>query len=352
MVTVGSRRKALYGATAEEARAKMVKLRRDLQLGIALPDDRVTVGRFLDKWLEDSVKPSKRDNTYRGYEVNVHVHIKPHLGAIRRSKLSPWHIETWQRTLLDSDLAPASVRYARATLQSALAKAEARELVGRNVVKLVAGPPMTRKEVEPFTPEQAQEFLAGVEGDRLEALYVVAFTLGLRIGEILGLRWVDVDLDAGTLRVVLSWTRSKGEKKFTEPKSERSRRTLSLPATTLSTLKSHRLRQLEERMRYADEWQDSGLVFVSHFGTPLIDSNVRRSFNRHTERLRLPHRRLHDGRRACASLLLALGVDMRVVMEILDHSQIALTANTYSHSVPQLQEDAARRMDALLAGSG
>jgi len=159
-------------------------------------------------------------------------------------------------------------------------------------------------------------------------------------------------MEAGTLRVRHSLQRIDGTLQLVEPKTERSRRSVSLPGVVVSALREHRVRQIEERLLAGSRWRDGDYVFPSTIGTPLDGVTVTHRFQDALKRLGLPHQRFHDLRHACASLLLAQGVSPRVVMETLGHSQISLTMNVYSHVIPALQRDAADRMDALLTGSG
>jgi integrase len=176
--------------------------------------------------------------------------------------------------------------------------------------------------------------------------------LGLRQGEALGLRWPDVDLDAGTLTVRVALQRLGKETRLVEPKSARSRRTVVMPPSVVAALRAHRLRQWEEKLLAGGRWQENGLVFASTIGTPLDARNVVRQFKASLERAGLPDMRWHDLRHTCASLLLAMGTSARTVMDLLGHSQIGLTMNTYSHVVPELKREAADRMERLLTGGG
>jgi integrase len=222
-------------------------------------------------------------------------------------------------------------------------------LVARNVATLVTPPRGQRYEVRPLDPVQARRFLDAVRGDRLEALYSVALAVGLRQGEALGLQWDDIDLDSAALHVRHALQRVDGRLQLVEPKTARSRRTVILPATVIDALKAHRSRQVAERLTAGSEWVDHKLVFCSPMGRPLDASNVTHTFQRHLIRAGLPRQRFHDLRHACASFLLAQGVSPRVVMEVLGHSQITLTLNTYTHVLPSLSREAAERMNALLA---
>ena len=200
-----------------------------------------------------------------------------------------------------------------------------------------------------MTPEQARTFLDSVRGKRLEALYTVALALGLRQGEALALRWTDIDMEAGNVTVRAGLQRQGGKLVLVEPKTPRSRRTIAAPPIVVAALRSHRSRQLQDRLAAGSEWQDLDFVFCTQAGGPLDSRNVTRDFQRALTKAGLPHMRFHDLRHSCASLLLAQGVHPRVVMETLGHSQIALTMNTYSHVIPALQREAADRMQAALS---
>jgi len=341
-------RKSFYGRTRREVQQKLVVSLRDLQQGISPTDDRLTTAAFLGRWLDD-VKPTIRSRTFVSYEQTVRLHLKPTLGRTPLSKLRPQQIQALLNVKLVSGLSPRSVGIIHAVLRAALGQAVQWDLVPRNVATLVQPPRAPRAEITPLTPEQARGFLDAIRGDRLEALYSVAVALGLRQGEILGLRWSDVDVEASTLRVAQALQRVNGRLEFVEPKSRRSRRTIPMPPTVARALRAHRSRQLEERIAVGPRWRESDLVFTTSIGTPLDSRNVTRRFQAALERAGLPRLRFHDLRHTAASLMLAQGVPARVVMETLGHSQISLTMNTYSHVVPALQREAADRMEAVLS---
>ncbi len=234
-------------------------------------------------------------------------------------------------------------------LRRALGQALRWGLVQRNAAALTDPPRVCHPEVRPLTPAEARALLGAVRGDRLEALFTVALALGLRQGEALGLRWEDVDLEAGTLRVAGALQRVDGALRFVEPKSARSRRALNLPAVAVAALRAHRARQAAERLQAGPLWQEHGPVFTTTVGTPLDAGNVRRAFKRHLRAAGLPPTvRFHDLHHTTASLLLAQRVHPRLVMEVLGHSQIGLTMDTYSHVLPALRQEVAAQMDALL----
>jgi integrase len=176
----------------------------------------------------------------------------------------------------------------------------------------------------------------------------VALAVGLRLGEALGLKWDDIDLVQKELRVRHALQRSNGKLRLVEPKSERSRRSVSLPNFAVAALRQHRASQLQDRLAAGGSWQETGFVFTSSIGTPLEGSNVWKAFRALLDRAGLPQMRIHDLRHTCASLLLAQGVHQRLVMETLGHSQISLMMDTYSHVLPALHAEVAAKMDAVL----
>ncbi len=283
----------------------------------------------------------------------MRLYLTPALGRHQLAKLQPEHVQTLMNQMLEAGgkdgqgLSPRTVQRARAVLRRALNQALKWGMVPRNVATLVDPPRSRTPRFTTLRPEQGRVLLDAARGDRFEALYRVALSLGLRQGEALGLRWEDVELQAGTLRVAVALQRFDGKLQLVEPKTDRSRRVLSVPTALVSALKAHRARQLQERLLAGDRWRDSGLVFTSRIGTPLEPRNVTRAYKALLTRAGLPDIRFHDLRHSCASLLVAQGLHPRVVMETLGHSQISLTMNTYAHVLADVQREAAVTMDRL-----
>jgi integrase len=346
------KRKSVYGKTRKAVQDKLRAAQRDLDAGLDLGTAKQTVGAFLDRWLVDVAKPTVRPKTYASYAQLVRLHLKPALGHHQLAKLSPQHVQAMMNAKSAAGLSPRTVQYLRAILRRALGQALKWGLVSRNVATLVDPPRSQRQDVTPLSPLQARAFLTAAEGDRLEALYSVAIALGLRQGEALGLRWDDVDLDAGMLKVRHALQRIDGTLQLVEPKTKRSKRTIPMPPTIVTALREHRVRQLEERLIAGPRWQEHNLVFPSTIGTPADARNIVRRFHAILDQAGLPSMRFHDLRHTCASLLLAQHVPPRVVMETLGHSQIALTMDTYSHVMPVMQREAANLMDQLLTDRG
>lgn len=342
------KRKTLYGSTRAEVAEALVKLLRDRQLGHKVADDQLTLEQFLRRWLDERVRPRLRPTTAAGYEEVVRLFLVPGLGKYKLSKLCPGDVQRFLNRRLEETGRPSRVRYMRAVLRAALSQAVRWELVPRNVAALTDAPTVEKRKVAPLDPAQARKLLDAAKGARHEALFAVALAVGLRRGEVIGLRWDHVDLEKGLIFVREQRQRVKGEVLVLGPKSETSRRDIRLPEVCLRALCEHRRRQAAERLQLGEEWTETGYVFTTRNGRPLDGRNVSRYFKQALAKAGLPAKRFHDARHTCASLLLAQGVPGRVVMDILGHSDIRLTLNTYSHVIPQLHDEAAEKMDAVL----
>jgi integrase len=283
--------------------------------------------------------------TYRGYEVVVTNHIVPSLGKVRLSRLTPQDVQALMARLAVEGLAPKSIRNVRTVLSAALTQAERWGMVRRNVARLVQPPRREQHEIQPLTPDEARRFLAAVSGHRLEALFTVALTLGLRQGEALGLTWADVDLEAGVLNVRHQLQRVDGLLQLVALKTVRSRRSIAMPAQIVTSLAEHHERQLAEGRVLLP----TAFVFTTPAGGPLEARTVLRWFAGILTGAGIRHIRFHDLRHSAATLMLIQGVPARVVMDVLGHADMSMVT-TYQHVVPELQREAAKRIDAFLTG--
>jgi integrase len=347
----GRKRRTVYGKTRAEVAKKLAKGLSDREAGVVFDVENLTVGEYLDRWLKDSVEGNVGPRTLSNYQLQVRQHLRPASGQIKLKILSPAHVQGLYRSKLDSGLAPSSVRYIHAVLHRALKQALRWGLVPRNASESVDLPKLGNEEVEVLLPEEVRAFLEAAREDRLEALYAVAVTVGLRRGEFLGLRWTDLELDGEPkLRVGRQLQRMRDGlgRRFVAPKGGKGR-TIRLPARTVEALKAHRARQAEMRLKAGPLYQDSGLVFTSEIGTPLEPSNIdRRSFKPLLEKAGLPNIRFHDLRHTCATLLLSRGVNPKFVQELLGHADIKLTLGTYSHFLPSMGDQTANAMESAL----
>jgi integrase len=345
----GGRRKKFYGKTRPEVARKLTQALKAYHDGVAPPPERQTVGDFLTLWLRDTASTNVRPSTFRSYESIIRLHLLPTVGKTPLARLTPSHVQDLINRKLAEGLSPRRVEYIRAVLRHALNQALRWGLVARNVATLVEAPRAQHTEIRPLEASEIPQFLDAIHGDRLEGVYILALAVGLRQGEALGLVWQDIDFEGRTLTVSRALQRLDGQFHFVEPKTRLSRRVIHLPLTAIGALEAHRGRQGLEQLAMGAHRQDLGLVFSTVEGRPLDASYVTHHFQSLLAKAGLRRQRFHDLRHACARLLLAQGVPARVVMDVLGHSQVSLTLNTYSHVVPSLRTDAAERMDAVLA---
>lgn len=343
------RRRSLYAKTKRDAQKRMRAALSQADNGIRPGDARTSVGDYLDDWLITYVEPRLRPRTVESYRMVVRLYLKPHIGRIPLAKLSPEHVQAMLAKVGAAKRSPTTVGYARTVLRVALGRALKAGKVQRNVATLVDPPAKVRRALTPLTVAQVGAFLQSVAADRHGTLYTAAIALGLRQGELLALRWHDVDLEAGLLTVRHSLQRVDGKLQLVEPKTDRSRRVVAMPATLTRALRDHRVRQLEERLAAGSRWQEDGFVFTTSIGTPLDGINVTHAFQAALRAAGLPHQRFHDLRHACATLLLEQGEDLAVVSKLLGHSSLSTTADVYAHLTRDMQRRAAGRMDTILA---
>lgn len=349
----GPRRRYVSGRTRRKVEEKLTKAKAERDGGVVFDAKNLTLGEYLDRWLSDSVRGSVKQSTLENYEYAVRLHVVPTLGRTKLNVLTPAHVQALYRSKLDGGLSARTVQLIHTVLHKALKQAVRWELVPRNVTESADAPRPSRharKEIHPLTRDQTRALLGAARGDRLEALYVVAITTGLREGELLGLRWMDVDLENGALAVRQQLTRTKKDGLcFTTPKSPKSRRSVQLTQSTIDILAAHRERQQEERSKVNSQWDDAGLVFTSTIGTPVDVGNMTyRSFRPLLERADLPRIRFHDLRHTCATLLLSKGTHPKIVQEMLGHANISETMDTYSHVLPGMQDGAVSAMEDAL----
>jgi len=307
-----------------------------------------TLADWMSTYVTEVASTRVRPSTLVSYESMIIHHIVPGLGHHRIDRLRPQHIAAFYRERSEF-LSASSVRRVHAILRRALTVAVRWGLIERNPVLMVDPPPMTRREIQPYTVEEARRFLDAVAEHRLRARWIIGLSLGLRQGEMLGLRWEDVDFTKGQLHVRRAIRlQPDGSLALVETKTSRSRRTIPMPTPVTEALRAHLRLQDVERAQALDLWKESGLVFTSAVGTAIHPRNDYRAFQQILQQSELRRIRLHDLRHTAASLLLAQGVPARVVMEILGHSQISVTLNSYTHVDTTLTQVAAQRMEEAL----
>ena len=352
----GKRKQKWLGGfkTRKEAQAALARALHDLGQGSYVEPSKQTAAEFLDEWLK-AVRSTIRHSTWDSYRSNVEAHIVPRLGAIPLRHLGPERLNAFYAELLEdgrSDgeggLSTRTVRYVHMILRRALKDAVRWGKLARNPADLADPPRPKGTQMLVWTSEQVRSFLGHVEEDRLFACYLLAATTGMRRGELLGLRWEDIDLEAGRLQVRATRVVVDKDVVESEPKTRRSRRSISLDAGTVAALRSHRASQLSERLAWGPGYQDSGLVFTREDGAPIHPQSLSWSFRHRVKRAGLPLIRFHDLRHTYATLALSAGVHPKIVSERLGHSSIAITLDTYSHVIPALAEQEANRVASMI----
>lgn len=348
----GARRRAsVFGRTRLEVVGKLRQLQAQRAAGLPVVDGRTTVGSYLNRWLE-TVQPRVRPATHVRYKGIVTGQLVPSIGRIRLAALQPQQVAGMLAQLQRDGLAPRTVHHARAVLRTALSDAERLGVVTRNVAKLTEAPRVPSPAPRVLSPAEARAVLEAMSDPELRRLATVAVNTGLRQGELLGLRWSDVDLRAPELHVTMALQRLGGETRLVETKSRTSRRTVPLTADAVEALSQERRVQLEARLAAGGRWTEPipGLVFTTATGAPRSPSAVTHQFAESLAAAGIPHLRWHDLRAAFGGLMLASGSDLATVSSLLGHSSIAITASTYAGVLPSLKKDAAQRFERLMRG--
>jgi integrase len=319
----------------------------DADRGFVFDGGTLTLDDYLMRWLKESVENTVRRSTFAQYESVVNRHLIPALGRLKLKSITPAHARSLYREKLDCGLSPRTVQYIHVTLHKALKQAVMDGLIPRNIADAVKAPQVHKKEVNPLIPAEVAALLSAASGDRLEALYVTAVHTGLRRSELLGLKWTDIDLDAGTLSVQRSLDK---DGTFNPPKRSKSRRTVKLTPQAAEALKGHRARQNEERLQLGSLWENRGLVFPNRSGKPMNADNLyHRGFKPLLEKAGLSGFTFHSLRHTCATLLLSKNVNPKIVSEMLGHATISQTMDTYSHVMPGMGDIAADALEDALS---
>jgi integrase len=344
--------------TKKEAEKKLAELLHQLDKGIFIKPDKITVAEFLERWLKDSVSMNVAPRTAEGYEHIVRQHLIPGLGSIPLTQLKPEHLQRYYAEKLvggrrdgKGGLSARTVRHHHVTLHTALGVAVKMDLIGRNAADAVTPPRYQRKEFQILSENDMRRVLEYAKNTPYYALYFLALFTGMRRSEILGLRWGDVDFIFTQISVVRSLHHLRnGQFIFRQPKTAKSRRLIALSPAAALALNEHRKNQETICKHIGKELSDDDLVFCQNEGGPLLPDTVTRAWVRMMDKLGLKGVRLHDLRHSHASQLLKQGIHPKIVQERLGHSSISVTLDTYSHVAPGLQRAAAERFDEVMNG--
>jgi integrase len=342
-------RKSFYGKTREDVQKKLRKAQRDIESGLSLGDGRQTVEQYLTSWLESAKHRLKVTSHYR-YTVQIRHNILPGIGKIPLIKLTAQHLQSLYTQKYTDGLAPATIRQLHSILHNAFADAVRLGLVSRSVVEAVRPPRKPRKEMKALDEQQAARFIEVAKSYHPHgALYILAITTGMRLGEVSGLRWQDVDFEKGLLQVEQTVVSMAGKLSLVEPKSSTSRRPVRLVRVALDALAKHHSEQIvlkEKLKQLGQDWNKDDLVFINQVGKPLdpVDLGIVR-FHAFLRDAGLPRIRFHDLRHTAATLMLKNGINVKVVSEMLGHASITITLGIYGHVLPDMQQTAVEKMN-------
>lgn len=342
--------KTIHG-TKKEAQGFLNEKLHEHDRGLLVVPSKRSVEHFLLEWV-DKGKPGIRERTRESYRWVLLQYVLPSLGDWRLDQLGPFEIQELYGRMAERGLSPRTIRYTHSILRSALGQALRWRMIASNPADLVELPAKAPKEMRALSPEEAGVFLEAVRGDRWAVLWEFLLVTGLRPGEALGLKWADVDWVGQRIRVQRALARSDDHKwRFVEPKTDRGRRAVVVPSSTMETLRRHRAAQAEGRLRAGPQYGDLDLVFAAGGGDPLdYRVLVQRHFKPLVKAAGLDPLRPYDLRHTCATLLLASGEHPKVVAERLGHSSTVMTMDVYSHVLPDMQEAAADKLEAMLYG--
>ena len=351
------------GETRRSAEKLLTEIVKRVHDGDYRAPDRITLGDYLtERWLPTK-RAQLRRSTFDSYRRNVENHVLPRIGDVALQKLTPEDLdEFYAKLLVDGKLngdrgglSVKTVRYIHGILRKALADAQRKGSVNRNVADLADPPKLSsvpKRQMKVWTADQLREFLTTIEDHRLYPAFFLAASTGMRRGEILGIRWEDIDLEGKRLSVRQAVLNVAYKIEISDVKTATSRRTVDLDPRTVTVLKAWRKAQLKERLALGLRPKDDSLVFAEPDGTPLHPDPYRLTFNRLVAGAGVPRIRLHDLRHTHATILLKAGVPAKVVSERLGHSNVAFTMSVYQHILPGMQADAAHIFDREVFGQG
>jgi integrase len=343
------RRKVVSAKTRAEVVQKLKTLQRQIDHGLPAPDTALTVSQLLTRWYDDVLRHQVSMGAASNYKSVADNHIVPSLGRKKIVNLTPSDVDRLLSEKLDSGLSPSTVRRIRAVFSQALSQGIRWGIVVRNVAALSHSPKIPRREGRTLTPEEARQLLVTLKGHRNEALYALMLSTGLRRGEALGLQWKDYDAKTETLIVRRSLKREEGVLITSDTKTSKSRRAINIPAPMAGALKTHRAQQAKERLAIGKAWQNTGFIFTTSIGTPIDPRNLNREFRSICNQAGLGNWHPHELRHSAASLMLAQGIQLQVVSDVLGHASIRMmTADVYGHIMAPDRRAAADAMGNLL----
>lgn len=337
--------------TKKEAQKYLTEQLNAIEKGTYFEPKDITFGEYLDYWLEKYAKPNTAVRTLEGYNYIIQQHIKPSLGNIKIAKLQPFRLQEYYSQKLENGnldgkgLSAQSVKHHHRVIHKALKDAVKWQFLARNVAEAVTPPKVKNVEMKIWNGEQVKKFLKAARESVYYSVYFTAIYTGMRRGEVLGLRWKDVDFDNGEIyvRQALQEVKKVGLT-FKEPKSGKSR-SITMSPSLKKELKKVYKQNLENKLSFGQLYNDFDLVFPQKSGKPIQPTEMARNYRKIVEKSGLPYIRFHDLRHTHATLMLQQGVHPKIVSERLGHSKIGITLDTYTHVLPNMQKEAAHQFD-------
>lgn len=345
----------LYAKTKADLQQKVNSVIAQIEGGTYADPHKITLGQWMAEWLEGR-RPHIREATWQFYESLSRVHIIPALGKVQLNKITTRDIQRLLNEKLTAGrvtgggLSPKTIKYIHVTIQAALKQAVRERLITVNPAEAVELPKDNPREMQTLSREQIGKLLDTARGGPFYMVLLLDLSTGLRRGELLGLQWQDIDFSKGTLTVKRQLTLGRGGIKLSEPKSKAGKRTITLPGEILQALKEHKRQQNETRLLMGEAYQNKDFVFATAEGDPISIHSLRHCFNKLLKEADLPEVRFHDLRHSYATLALGAGISPKVIQQILGHSQITVTLDTYAHVTREMQQEAADKMGDILKG--
>ena len=327
------RRKKKRSKKQQVVKDWLLEYRNLLKEDFPLVDEKITLAEFLVKFLEDTAKHTLKPKTYSSYKWLIEKHIIPEIGRVKLASVKPHHLQKLYSDKIDSGLSKKTVLHIHSVIRRALNEAIKWGLIYKNPCSGVTPPRPEKSVPEVWSVEQAQEFLQAVRDHRWYAIYLIGLTTGARRGEILGLEWENIDFDRKSVGIQKTISEIRGRVVVGKPKTKRSRRVISLPDIVIDSLKAL--------------GRGTGFVFTTSKNTPITPRNLLRHYYSVLDNLDIPKIRFHDLRHTAATILLTKDVHPKKVQELLGHSSITLTLDTYSHVIKGIHSEAAEKMDGV-----
>ena len=353
-------RPVVYGDSERDAWKKLERVIDKHERGQNLKESRIKFGEWMNRWLENHVKVRSRLTTWENYKWAVDTHIIPSLGKLYLKDLRASHLQALYRQKLENGRSDKTGGLSARTIQlihrichAALEQAVSEDIISKNVAHAVSLPQKTRKEIQPMTPEQIKVFLSANRDDSMFAAFFILVSTGMRRGELLGLQWTDIDFENQTIYIQRNWVKSKTKiAQFTEPKTAKSRRVIPLTSEGVLVLQQHQMRQQankQEREKQGKKYSDQNLIFCRVDGVPFYPGTLNFYLDKALTKAGLPKFRMHDIRHTFASLMVARGISVKIVQELMGHATVQMTLDTYTHVLPGMKADAVGQLQEFFS---